>query len=117
MARAGAACHTRRVTPSYSFKTELRLYPGEAGWHFLTLPPEVADDIRALTAGASKAFGSIKVQAKVDGHAWQTSLFRDSKSASYLLPVKKEIRNKAHLKDGDSVQVQLEIGTDHSRPG
>jgi len=117
MAPAGAACHTRRVTPSYSFNAELWLYPGEAGWHFVTLPAEVADDVRALTAGASKAFGSVKVQAKVDGHAWQTSLFRDSKSASYLLPVKKEVRDKAHLKDGDSVQVQLDVRTDHSPPG
>lgn len=105
------------MTPSYSFKAELWLYPGEAGWHFLTLPAEVADDVRALTAGASKAFGSVKVQAEVDGHSWQTSLFRDSKSASYLLPVKKDVRDKAHLKDGDGVQVHLEVRTDHSALG
>jgi hypothetical protein len=102
-----AACHTRRVTASYSFIAELWLYPGEAGWHFLTLPAEVADEVRVLTAGASKAFGSIKVMAEVGGESWQTSLFRDTKSGSYLLPVKKAIRDKARISEGDEVKVHL----------
>ncbi|MDQ0921607.1 hypothetical protein QF038_000115 [Pseudarthrobacter sp. W1I19] len=98
------------MTPSYSFKAELWLYPGEAGWHFLTLPAEVADDVRVLMAGASKAFGSIKVTAEIGGHSWQTSLFRDNKSSSYLLPVKKDIRNKAKIGEGDEVAVNLSVG-------
>jgi hypothetical protein len=97
------------VTASYSFKAELWLYPGEAGWHFLTLPAEVADDVRVQTAGASKAFGSIKVTAEVAGHSWQTSLFRDNKSSSYLLPVKKGVRDKAKIDDGDEVTVHLSL--------
>ena len=102
------ACHTRRVTSSYSFKAELWLYPGEAGWHFLTLPADVADDIRAQSAGHSKAFGSVKVTAKIDSHAWQTSLFADTRTGTYLLPVKKAIRDKAGISAGDSVHVRIE---------
>jgi len=86
-----------RVTPSYAFQAELWLYQGEAGWHFLTLPAEVADQIAEISPAARKAFGSVKVTAEVKGHVWQTSLFPDSKSASYLLPVKKAVRDKAHL--------------------
>jgi hypothetical protein len=97
------------VTASYSFEAELWLYPGEAGWHFVTLPPDIADDIRVRTAGAGTAFGSIKVTAKVGEHSWQTSLFRDTKSDSYLLPVKKEIRNKAQVGAGDGISVQLSV--------
>jgi hypothetical protein len=97
------------VTASYSFKAELWLYPGQAGWHFLTLPPEVADDVRAQTAGAGKAFGSIKVTARVGGHSWQTSLFRDTRSGSYLLPVKKDIRDKAGIGEGDEVTAHLSV--------
>ena len=102
-------CNTRRVTASYSFKAALWLYPGEAGWHFLTLPAEVAHDVRVQTAGSSKAFGSIKVTATVAGHSWQTSLFRDSKSSSYLLPVKKGVRDKAKIEEGDEVTVHLSL--------
>jgi predicted 2-oxoglutarate/Fe(II)-dependent dioxygenase YbiX len=97
------------VTASYSFKAELWLYPGEAGWHFLTLPAEIADDVRVQTAGASKAFGSIKVTARVAGYSWQTSLFRDAQSGSYLLPLKKAIRDKARISEGDVVAVQLSV--------
>jgi hypothetical protein len=97
------------VTESYSFKAELWLYPGEAGWRFLTLPAEVADDVRIQTAGASKAFGSIKVTAVAGGHSWQTSLFRDNKSGSYHLPIKKVIRDKARISEGDEVAIRLTI--------
>ena len=103
------ACHTRRVTSSYSFTAELWLYPGEAGWHFLTLPPEVADDIRAQDAGHSKAFGSIQVTAEIAGHTWQTSLFPDAHKGSYLLPVKKAIRAKSRISEGDAVAVRLSV--------
>ena len=103
------ACHTRRVTSSYSFKAELWLYPGEAGWHFLTLPPDVADDVRAQNAGRSKAFGSVQVNAEIAGHTWQTSLFPDTKTGTYLLPVKKAIRAKARISEGDSVEVHLSV--------
>ncbi|WP_104043618.1 DUF1905 domain-containing protein [Arthrobacter sp. ZGTC412] len=97
------------MAASYSFKAELWLYPGEAGWHFLTLPADIADDIHERSAGSNKAFGSIKVTAEVGGPSWQTSLFRDTKSGSYLLPVKKAIRDKARISEGGAVTVHLSI--------
>nr|WP_246256005.1 DUF1905 domain-containing protein [Pseudarthrobacter oxydans] len=109
MAALPQACHTRRVTSSYSFTAELWLYPGEAGWHFLTLPPDVADDIRARNAGHSKAFGSIQVTAEISGHTWQTSLFPDAHQGTYLLPVKKAIRARARISEGDAVKVSLSV--------
>ncbi|PNI07538.1 DUF1905 domain-containing protein [Arthrobacter sp. AFG7.2] len=95
------------MTASYSFKAELWLYPGEAGWHFLTLPEDIADDVREQNAAASRAFGSVKVTAEVAGHSWQTSLFADNKTNSYLLPVKKAVRDKAGIMAGDVVQVRI----------
>lgn len=94
---------------SYSFQAELWLYPGEAAWHFLTLPPDIADDIRARTGNVRKAFGSVRVSAEIAGHAWQTSVFPDNKSASYLLPVKKAVRDKVRIHAGDTVQVKMAL--------
>ena len=102
-------CHTQAVTSSYSFRAELWLYPGEAGWHFLTLPEVIADDLREEAAPLRKGFGSVKVTAEISGHTWQTSVFPDSKSGSYLLPVKKAIRTAARISTGDTVAVNLEI--------
>lgn len=97
------------MAASYSFQAELWLYPGEAGWHFLTLPADIADDIRAQSAGHSKAFGSVKVTAEIAGQAWQTSLFADTRTGTYLLPVKKAVRDRAQISDGATVQVRIGV--------
>ena len=112
MAPAKATCNTRRVTSSYSFQADLWLYPGEAGWHFLTLPSDVADDIAERTAEGSKAFGSVKVAADIAGLTWRTSIFPDNKAGSYLLPVKKAVRDKLRIRAGDTVGVRLELAQD-----
>ncbi len=103
------ACHTQPVTTSYSFRAGLWQYPDQAGWHFITLPVDVSEEIREETAAFRKGFGSVKVTAKVAGQSWQTSIFPDSRSGSYLLPVKKAIRTAARIGAGDEVAVQLEI--------
>jgi hypothetical protein len=97
------------VASSYSFRAELWLYPGEAGWHFLTLPVEVADEIREESAAFRKGFGSVKVTAETGGQSFQTSIFPDAQSGSYLLPVKRYVRDAAHLVAGNEVQVRLTV--------
>lgn len=93
----------------YSFTARLWLYPGEAGWHFLTVPQNVAAEIREDTVALRRGFGSVKITAGIAGHSWSTSLFPDSKSGSYLLPVKKVIRTAAGIKAGDQVTVHLKV--------
>jgi hypothetical protein len=85
----------------------LWLYPGEAGWHFLTLPVDVAEEIREVSGAFRKGFGSVKVTAEAGGQSWQTSVFPDTASGSYLLPVKKSVRTAAHFAAGDGVEVRL----------
>jgi hypothetical protein len=94
---------------SYTFTARLWLYPGEAGWHFLTVPEEVAAELREDTVTLRHGFGSIKITAVIAGHRWSTSLFPDSQSGSYLLPVKKAIRTAAGIEAGDEVSVHLEL--------
>ena len=101
------ACDTQPVTTSYSFLAKLWQYPDQSGWHFVTLPVDLSEEIREKTAAFRKGFGSVKVTAEVSGQSWQTSIFPDSKSGSYLLPVKKAIRTAARISVGDEVAVQL----------
>ena len=98
-----------KVTASYSFRGELWHYPEQAGWHFITLPQELAGELRDDAGPFRKAFGSVKVSASIVGQRWSTSLFPDSKSGSYLLPVKKGIRTAAGISAGDEVDVELEL--------
>ena len=77
-------------------------------WHFITVPSEVCDEIRAHSLLNRGGFGSVKVKAAINGVAWRTSVF-PQKSGGYLLPVKKEVRLRAGIIDGDEVTVRLEL--------
>ena len=91
------------------FTADLWLHEGAAAWHFLTLPADVADEVRELAAPARAGFGSVRVGATVGGTSWQTSVFPDARSGSYLLPVKKSVRVAEQLTAGDRVRVELAV--------
>lgn len=92
-----------------TFTAVLREHVGPAAWHFLTLPPELADDVREFGAGARTGFGSVRVTATVGSTTWRTSVFPDATSRSYLLPVKKPVRTAEGLRAGDRVRVELVV--------
>lgn len=94
---------------NHAFDAALWRVPGESGWHFITLPAELAADIREETASRRKGFGSVKVTATVAGTSWSTSVFPDTQSGSYLLPVRKSVREATGIHSGDTVSVRLEI--------
>jgi hypothetical protein len=96
---------------SYRFTARLWVHPGEAGWHFLTVPVEISADIAERTTGARPSFGSVRVVAVVGGKNWRTSLFPDAQAGAYLLPVKKSIRAAAQLQADDVVEIELEVET------
>lgn len=92
------------------FTAELWLYPGSGAWVFVTLPDDIAHTIRDVAKTMPKrGFGSLKVIALVNGVEWKTSIFPDSASHSYLLPIKKEIRTKASISIGDMCDFSIKI--------
>ena len=92
----------------YRFDAELWLWDGDAAWHFVTLPPEVSDDVRAR-AGERRGFGSVRVRVSVGGTTWSTSVFPDKARGAYLLPVKREVRVRESLELGRPVTVELAL--------
>lgn len=93
---------------SYKFVAVLWLHQGPAPWHFISLPPEVSDDIRARTEGLL-AFGSTKVEARIGETAWSTSVFFDRKRDCFLLPVKAGVRSREDLEEGQQVPLLLAL--------
>src|SRR6478609_2392603 len=61
-------------------------------WSFVTLPTDVAEDIRDAMVEPPRGFGSVKVQVVVGEERWSTSVFPDKESDSYVLPVKQAVR-------------------------
>ena len=83
---------------------------GKGSWHFLTVPPKQAVEIRlaATAAGPRRGFGSVRVAATINGVTWQTSIF-PQKSGGYILPIKAEVRRQAGIVAGDEVGVTLDL--------
>ncbi len=92
------------------FEAKLWKYDGDAPWHFVTVPVELADDIEAATE--PKPFGSVRVRARIGVTTWETSLFPDKRSGSYVLPVKRSIRDAESIADGAVVPVHLDLVTE-----
>ena len=79
------------------FDSTLFSIEGKGGWTFAPVPDEAAPT-------RAEAWGRTSVVATVDGHTWNTSVWRE-KSGRTLLPVPKAVRrSKGH---GDVVRVQL----------
>ena len=89
----------------------LWIWSGEGGsWHFLTIPADEAVEIRLESAasGIRRGFGSVRVEARINGVAWKTSVL-PQKSGAYLLPVKAAVRREAGVVEGDEVTVGVTL--------
>jgi hypothetical protein len=95
------------VTLEFTFRARIWLHEGNSPWHFVTLPKAVSEQIRNLTRGRKNAFGSLRVAATMGETRWKTSIFPDSKSARYVLPIKASVRRREQLHAGLMVEVFL----------
>ncbi len=93
----------------YKIRTKVWLYNGSAAWHFVTIPKKIASELKFLKYFSRKAWGSIKVKVKIGDTEWDTSIFPDSKSGTYLLPIKKEIRKKENIIVDKTINLVLEV--------
>jgi hypothetical protein len=93
---------------TFEFSAPLWLH-AEGSWYFVSVPAEISDDIAERTAGLRGGFGSVRVTVAVGDTTWQTSVFPDKKTGTFVLPVKKSVRTAEDLEAGDDVQVGLEI--------
>ena len=93
----------------YKIKAKVWLYPGMAGWQFVTLPKKHSNEIAKVYKSLKKGWGSLPVCVTVGGTKWNTSIFPDKKMGVYLLPLKAEVRQKESIKVGDTLQLVLEI--------
>jgi hypothetical protein len=79
------------------FEAVLWRYRGKAAWFFASVPPELAPTW-------TMAWGRTPVVATVDGHTWETSVWR-GKNGRVELAVPRHVRGEKG--DGDVVAVTL----------
>lgn len=93
----------------YTFKSKITVYPGMAAWRFLGLPSKEAGEIKERYGRSAKGWGSLPVSVTVGGTTWETSIFPDKESGSYLLPLKSQVRKAEGIADTDTVTVMLRL--------
>ena len=99
----------RMAVVEFRFSSEVSRWSGDTAWYFATVPPDVSEIIREETDGLRGGFGSVKVAARIGGTAFATSVFPDSKSQCFVLPVKKAVRNAEGIDDGDPVEIIIRL--------
>ncbi|AFL50158.1 hypothetical protein ABIE78_004049 [Sinorhizobium fredii] len=98
-----------RQMEEFEFDAELWLYPGKGGWHFVTLPADIAGQIKFLAEPKKRGWRSEAVNVSTGRTEWTTSIFPDKASGSFLLPVKAEVRQKEKLAAGQSIRIKLSL--------
>lgn len=96
---------------AFSFSAPLWEYGGEASWVFLTVPIAESDEI-AEVVPRGPGFGSVRVKVRIGSTQWSTSLFPSKELASYVLPVKRAVRDAESLVIGDMASVSIRIVLD-----
>lgn len=92
----------------FRFSANLWEWRGPAPFYFLSLPVELAEEIRTAASVLSYGWGMIPVVATIQGREFKTSMF--SKNGTYVLPVKNEVRLPLKLAVDDSIEVSMRLG-------
>lgn len=93
----------------FKFTTKPWQYTGPGGWHFVSLPVEMAKEIREALRSEEEGWGRLKATAKIGSSEWNTAIWFDTKKNTYLLPLKAEIRKKENISTGKEVETILWI--------
>ena len=94
---------------SYHFSAKLWLYPGKAGWWFVSLPTWLSEEIRSTMQHLEGGWGRLHVSAQVGDTTWRTAIWYDTKRVTYLLPIKAHVRKQQGLEIGQCVHVMFWI--------
>jgi hypothetical protein len=89
----------------FSIKAKLWVWPGNMAWHFVSLDKEISKTIR----DAYPKSAMVKVKVNIENITWETSLFRNKRDENYIMPIKKQIRNKANIWPEDILNIKIEI--------
>jgi hypothetical protein len=93
----------------YEFTAKHWQHAGPAAWHFVSLPNELAREVRNVLKSEEEGWGRLKATAKIGNSEWKTALWFDTKANTYLLPLKAEIRKVENLEIGKNVEAVVWI--------
>jgi hypothetical protein len=88
----------------YEFCAEVWQHSAPGGWYFISLPGELATEIRENQKWQEEGWGRLKATAQIGSSQWQTAIWFDSKHNTYLLPLKAEVRKMEKIEPHKEVK-------------
>lgn len=92
-----------------SFQGKVYRWAANEAFFLVSVPKDLSDEIKEISEGLTNGFGSLKVEATIGKTVWRTSIFPDSKSGQFDLPLKAAVRKANGLEVGSNASVELVI--------
>jgi hypothetical protein len=95
----------------FKFTAEVWEWESKASWFFVSLPPDLSEELEARFGAEAAGFGSLRVEVTVGNTTWKTSVFPDKSSGilAYALPLKQAVRKAEGLEVGASANCSLKL--------
>lgn len=91
----------------FSFSNTVWEWRGPAPYHFVSVPLEIANEIKQLASAVTYGWGMIPVSGKIGATSFSTSLW--AKNGTYAVPLKDAVRKAEGVSIGDMVSVKLAL--------
>lgn len=88
----------------YEFTAKMWQHSTPSGWHFVSLPTEISNEIRENLKWQEEGWGRLKATVKIGNSQWETAIWYDTKHKTYLLPLKADIRKKENLATNNDIK-------------
>ncbi len=93
----------------YEFYAKAWQHSAPNGWYFVSLPTEIANEIRENLKWQEEGWGRLKATAQIGDSQWETAIWFDTKHKTYLLPLKAEIRKKESIITDNDIRTSVWI--------
>ena len=80
---------------------------GPAPYHFVSVPLEIAQEIKELASAVTYGWGMIPVAGKIGNTSFTTSLW--AKNGTYAVPLKDAVRKAERISLDDTVSLELTL--------
>lgn len=94
---------------NFTIKAKVWRWPGDTGWHFITLDKKLSANIRNVYTK-----GFVKIQVKIGHTSWSTSLFphtinKKNKQVEYLICINKKVLRSEGIYPGDEIKISIKV--------
>lgn len=95
----------------YRFTTRVWTYfNGKSTYYLASLPPNIGGAIRAMQEGRPRrGWGSIPVRITIGKTGWNSSIFPESGTKSYLFLINAKVRKAESIGEDSSIRVQITL--------